>query len=91
MKNFLSDLKDGGWLLIPVLIIVILFSYNLYYRAHYCFEVPYETVCEDCVQWETKTNGRYGKFKRSWSQCVEWRRYRCVQTYDSCSDTKLKY
>lgn len=85
MKNFSSELKDGAWLIVPLTLVLFLFCGLLYHKKYHCVEVEYNTLCEKCVEWETKTNGRYGKFKKTYTICVKWYQYNCIATYDSCS------
>jgi hypothetical protein len=85
-----KEVLNTLWLIIPFLLLVILISKSLYYKAHYCKEIQYETTCEECIEWVDKDNGRYGKYRRTWQECVEYRKYKCYSTYDSCGDTKIK-
>ncbi len=71
-------------------LLVLLFAITLYYNSHYCKTIPYVDTCEECLEWVNKDNGRWGKFRRTWQECKEYRYYKCISTYDSCGCTKLK-
>jgi hypothetical protein len=81
----MKELKESLWIIIPLVIIFLLFFHTLYHKTYHCIEVEYQNICEECVEYQTKTNGRHGKHKRTWQECVEWHQYNCISTYDSCN------
>lgn len=81
----MKEIKENLWLLIPLTLVLFLFCLALYHKKYHCVEVQYYDVCQKCILWETKTNGRHGKYKRSWQECLEYKSYNCINTYDSCN------
>ena len=85
----LKEFWELKWLWGTALIMFgILFCF-MYYKSHYCKEIPYESNCKKCIRWVEKDNGMNGKFRRTWEECDEYQYYDCIRTYDSCGCTKL--
>lgn len=90
LKKELKEWMDLSWLWGSMLLIIGVVFACLYYKSHYCKEIPYDTTCSECIEWKEVTNGYQGKYKRTWEECVEYRYYDCVKTYDSCGCNKIK-
>ena len=92
-ERFLKELKEWWelkWLWGPMLLIVLIFGVGTYYKAHYCKEYTYKSICRECAEWKTTDNGNTGKYRREWTECIEWIDYECDLTDDSCGCKKLK-
>lgn len=90
VKKIFKEIFDSAWLWVPALIVVVVVFSHLYYKAHYCKELPCIRQGRECVKSHIEDNGRMGTRHREWEECDEYRYYYYESTYDSCGCTKLK-
>lgn len=90
LKKEVEEWWEMKWLWGPMVIgIGILFCY-MYYKSHYCVEISYKGTCTRCIEWKEHDNGRQGKYRRYWKECVGMEYYECTLHRDSCGCDKLK-
>lgn len=90
MKKIVREFLDHVWLWGPAIILCFVFFLVLYYKAHYCKEIPCTRIGTRCVKSHIENNGHWGKYHREWEVCDEEETYEYESTYDSCGCTKLK-
>lgn len=90
MKKILKDFLQLFWLWGPMLaFFIVIFSY-MYYKSHYCKEIPCIRIGTRCVKSHIEHNGYGGKYHREWKECDEEETYQYESTYDSCGCNNLK-
>jgi|688.fasta_scaffold662884_3 hypothetical protein len=90
LKKELKEWWNIKWLWGPMLGGFLILGGVLYYKSHYCKEIPYKTTCKECAEWKEYDNGYTGKYKRTWEECEKWEYYECTEVYDSCGCNKVK-
>lgn len=90
MKKIFKDFLELFWLWGPALaFFMIAFSY-MYYKSHYCKEIPITRIGKRCISYHTETNGfSHGKYYREWTICDGYEYYEYSSTEDSCGCNKL--
>ena len=90
LKKELKEWWELKWLWGPMLIgFSILFGY-MYYKSHYCKQIPCIRIGKRCIKSHIEDNGYRGKYHKEWEVCDEEETYEYESTYDSCGCTKLK-
>ena len=67
--------KDGELNILFTFLIIGLAFFVMFKTSYFVY---YNSECQECVKWETHTNGNTGKFRREWEECVKYRYYPCL-------------
>lgn len=90
MNKHIKEFLELWWFWTPMMVFISIFFGYLYYKSHYCKEIPCIKIGTECVRSHTEDNGMTGKYHREWWICDEYREYEYESTYDSCGCNKIK-